>query len=498
MQAANLGERMTLQLDYREVFRYANDSMIIHDAVTGEILEANEAACRLYGRSAEELRSLPVGALSVSNDKYCHEVAIRYIHIAARSKGLFTFEWIILRSDGIEVTVEGNLKRIQGGDRPLVLAITRDISERKLAEQRLQERSRYFSELIRNSSDGVALIAGNGMIEYVSASLIGIIGVPARAARGENVFNYLHPQDARIMSTVLAKARRRAVASGTFTYRIRDRAGEWRHHEAVFKNLLHDPAFRAVLVNFRDITTRVRHEEQMREREQQLSHYARLSIAGETAAALAHEVNQPLCAAVNFFAGCRRRLNAGNPDLVEISAALDMAQQELERAGRIIQTVRQFTSKHETSRKVHSLKAVFSGISSFIEIRARQDTVDLGIRMDDDALVECDEILIQQVISNLVVNGIEAMDGQFDRERRLEIVTALRGQHIEVSVQDTGVGFPAESLEQMPATFFTTKPNGVGLGLSLCRSIVESHGGTLSFQHVRPSGTRFSFALPVL
>src|ERR1700744_1537543 len=130
------GGRMTVQLDYREVFRYANDSMIIHDAVTGEILEANDAACRLYGRSVEELRSLPVGALSVSNDKYCHEVAIRYIHIAARTNSLFSFEWIILRSDGVEVAVEGNLKRIRGGDRPLVLAITRDVSERQLAEQR--------------------------------------------------------------------------------------------------------------------------------------------------------------------------------------------------------------------------------------------------------------------------------------------------------------------------------------------------------------------------
>jgi len=376
--------------------------------------------------------------------------------------------------------------------------MTRDSSERKLAERRLQERSRYFSELIRNSSDGIALIAGNGTVKYVSASLTGMLGVPARAAYGENVFHYLHPQDARVMSGVLAKARRQAVGAGTFMYRIRDREGQWRHHEAVFKNLLHDPAFRAVLVNFRDITPRVRYEEERREREQQLNHYARLSIAGETAAALAHELNQPLCAAVNFFAGCRRRINAGKADPGEISAALDMAQQELERAGRLIQSVRQFTSNHETSRRVHSINAVLRGIASFIELRARQDAVDLDIRMGDEALVECDEILIQQVISNLVVNGIEAMESVPEGTRRLDVCTRVRDLHVEVSVSDTGPGFPAVSLDNMPRTFFTTKRNGVGLGLSLCRAIVESHGGTLDVEALDRRGTRFSFALPIV
>lgn len=489
---------MADNLDYREVFRYANDAMIIHNALSGEILEANDAACRLYGRSVDELRAMPVGALSVNTDKYCHEVAIRYIHTAARTGRLFTFEWVILRSDGVALTVEGNLKRMMGGERPMVLAITRDISERKLAEERLKERSRYFRELIRNSSDGVALIAGNGMIEYVGESLKGILGVPARAARGENVFNYMHPDDARRMSTVLARARRRSIGAGTFTYRIRHRDGSWRDHEAVFKNLLHDPVFRSVLVNFRDVTIRVRHEEQIREREQQINHYARLSIAGETAAALAHELNQPLCAAVNFFAGCRRRLNAGTAELPEISAALDMAQMELERAGRIIQSVRQFTANHETSRQVHSFCAVLNGIASFLEIRARQDAVEIRLAANDDALVECDEILIQQVISNLVVNGIEAMGDVPEGERRLEISTALLGRHIEVSIRDCGAGFPADSLEQLPASFFTTKKNGVGLGLSLCRAIVESHGSKLRVERCAPAGTRFSFALPVV
>ncbi|WP_321871758.1 PAS domain S-box protein [Paraburkholderia tropica] len=498
-------------MDYREIFHFANDSMIIHDAETGDILEANDAAARLYGRSVDELRGMPVGALSTNTACYCQEVAVELVHAAARSGELMRFEWRIRRSDGFEVPVEASLKRMVGGDRPMVLGMARDISERKLAEARIRERSRYFSELIRNSSDGIALIGANGVAEYVSESLSNLLGVPARFARGKNVFEFLDATDGRRLSAMLAKARRKAVRSGTITYRVRHGDGTWRHHEAVFKNLLHDPEFSGVLVNFRDITSRVEQAEKIQEREQQLNHYARLSIAGETAAALAHELNQPLCAAVNFLAGARRRLVGANTtrhhaDQVvrdtlvnskDVIEALVFAQEELERAARIIQSVRQFTSNAQVSRKSQSLRQVLLGITQFLDIRARQESANLVLDIQHDALIECDAILLQQVVSNLAVNGLEAMADLPEEARTLTISTAKLDSAIEIAVIDNGCGFPGRSLDELPATFFTTKQNGVGLGLSLSRAIVESHGATLSFRLRPPRGTRFSVLFPV-
>jgi len=302
---------MSVRLNYYEVFKYANDSMLIHDGVTGAILEANEAACRLFGRTVKELRSMTIGELSAGDEIYNLDTAINHIQSAARLGGLFNYEWHIRHSSGTVIPIEGNLKLIKGTATPMVLAISRDISERRLAEARLRERGRYFEELSRNSSDGVALINETGVIQYVGESLRGILGYRARSAIGRSIFDFLDASDSKKAVSILAKVRRAKLTGGTFEYKILHRDGTLRNHEAIFKDLLSDPLFNAILINFRDVTARVQQEETAREYERQINHYARLSIAGETAAALAHEVNQPLCAAVNFFAGCRRRLEAG-------------------------------------------------------------------------------------------------------------------------------------------------------------------------------------------
>ncbi len=484
-------------LNYREIFQNANDAMIVHDGVTGAILETNEAACRLFGHSAKDMCATSIGALSVGDPEIRQEIALRYIRQAVEAGGLFNFEWVIRHSSGTPIAIEGNLKRMRGHARPLVLAISRDISERKLAELRLRERGRYFEELLRNSSDGVALIAADGCVKYMGESLAGIAGYPSRAILGRNVFTLLHPADVPRLFSLLAKARRKMVDSGTVSYRVLHRDGAWRSHEAVFKNLLDDPAFSAVLVNYRDVTERLRHEEQLRERERQLNHYARLSIAGEAAAALAHEVNQPLFAAVNFFAGCRRRLKDGVEGMEEVGLALDLAQAELERAGRVIKSVRNFTANHPASRKRHPISAILAGILSFLRIRAEQDGVTIATRLGGDACVECDEVLIQQVISNLVVNAIEAMADLPAGTRVLSIAIDIEGSCVRVAVEDTGCGFPPEMLDAVGGAFFTTKADGVGLGLSLCSTIIGSHGGTMVCEPGSQAGGRVSFTLPV-
>ncbi|BCZ84928.1 PAS domain-containing sensor histidine kinase [Paraburkholderia terrae] len=488
---------MSVRLNYYEVFKHANDSMLIHDGVTGAILEANEAACRLFGRTVKELRSMTIGELSAGDENYNLDTAINYIQSAARLGGLFNYEWHIRHSSGTVIPIEGNLKLIKGTATPMVLAISRDISERRLAEARLRERGRYFEELSRNSSDGVALINETGVIQYVGESLRGILGYRARSVIGRSIFDFLDASDSKKAVSILAKVRRAKLTGGTFEYKILHRDGTLRNHEAIFKNLLSDPLFNAILVNFRDVTARVQQEETAREYERQINHYARLSIAGETAAALAHEVNQPLCAAVNFFAGCRRRLEAGG-GVSEINEALDLAQKELERAGRIVHSIRNFTANRATSRRVHSVRAIIEGIACFIEIRAAQDSVMPFIDIVDDALIECDDVLIQQVITNLAVNGIEAMADVPEQNRRLLVTARVEGKEVTISVEDSGKGVTSDPLNRRSGDFFTTKEQGVGIGLLLCHSIIESHGGRLTSKSIGAAGTRFSFALPII
>lgn len=491
---------MQRETNYQEVFQYANASMIIHDGVTGEILEANIGASELYGYDHATLLSMSVGQLALGDERFNQANALELIHKALHNDKLLPFEWIVRRSDGREIPVEGNLKRIGDSHPPRVLAMARDISERKAAEDRLRERRRYYSRLIGMSSDGIALIDKRGVLQYISPSVKSILGFPSRVALGQNVFNYIENDDARRMTRVLAKARRGELHSGTVQYRIRHADGSWRHHEAVFKSFLQESRLGYVLLNFRDITARIDQEQQARERERQMNHFSRLSIAGEIAAAVAHEVNQPLCAAMNFFAGCRRRIDSGQGSMEELRHGLDMAQGELKRAARVISSVRNFTSKRPLQLKDVALKALISSTMDFIRMRASQDNMSPVYDLQADVWIHCDETLIQQVLTNLATNAIEAMHGTPEHLRLLLIATKRVDEgRVEVSVTDTGSGFPFASLDELPGSFFTTKVHGMGLGLSLCKPIIEAHKGELSFTQLsNPFGTRFAFTLPAI
>lgn len=486
--------RLAGATNYQDVFEYANDIMVIHDEVTGAILEANRKACETYGRSVQELRSMTVGDLTRNDDRFNTSQALLRIREAATSRSNVVFEWVIHNGRGAEVPVEVNLKRIKLGNCFRVLAIARDISERKHAETQLKERERYYRTLIESSSDGIAILHPCGTISFVSPSVGTMLGVPERFVRGKRILDFLAEQDVPRIAALLSTPE---PAAGTITYRLRHGSGEWRIHEASYKHLMHDSAVGGILVNFRDITERVRAQEAIRERELQLSHAARISTTGEMAAALAHELNQPLFAIVNFIAGCVRRIKSGQDARAEILDAMTRAQQEAERAGKIISTLREFIRKREYARQIVEIRALIGAISELIDIKAAREGVSVLHRLDHTPIwVECDDVLIQQVILNLALNAIEAMTAAPTDRRRLTLAVAPHPRLVHVTIADTGPGLPRISPDKIFHAFFSTKKEGLGIGLSLCRSILDSHGGHLWATVSDDDETVFHFTLP--
>lgn len=480
--------------NYLDVFEYANDIMVIHDEVTGAILEANRKACETYGHSVEELRSMTVGELTRNDGRFNTTEALKRIREAVTSRSSVVFEWVIYNGRGAEIPVEVNLKRIKLGDCFRVLAIARDISERKRAETQLKERERYYRKLIENSSDGIAILQRDGTISFVGPSVSTMLGVPERFVRGKRVHDFLTEADVPRIEALLASAE---PATGTITYRLRHRNGEWRIHEASYKHLLHDSSVRGILVNFRDITERIRAQEAIREQELQLSHAARISTTGEMAAALAHELNQPLFAIANFIAGCVRRIKSDQHARAEILDAMTAAQHEAERAGKIISTLRAFIRKRESARQIVDIRTLIDSISDLIDIKASREGVSVLHRLQDKPTwVECDDVLIQQVIVNLALNAIEAMQGAPPDRRRLTLAVTPHPRLAHVTIADTGPGLPRISPDKIFHAFFSTKREGLGIGLSLCRSILDSHGGHLWVTASDNDETVFHFALP--
>jgi two-component system sensor kinase FixL len=218
---------------------------------------------------------------------------------------------------------------------------------------------------------------------------------------------------------------------------------------------------------------------------------------GEMASALAHEINQPLAAISNYMKGSRRLLaGSRDPNTQKIENALDRASEQALRAGQIIRRLRDFVARGESEKRVETLSKLIEEASALGLAGAREQNVQLRFSLDPEAdLVLADRVQIQQVLVNLFRNALEAM-AQSQRRELVVTSTRIADDMIEVAVSDTGSGFQDGVIPNLFQTFFTTKETGMGVGLSISRSIIEAHGGRLWAESNASGGATFRFTLP--
>jgi two-component system, LuxR family, sensor kinase FixL len=249
----------------------------------------------------------------------------------------------------------------------------------------------------------------------------------------------------------------------------------------------------------RDLTERQKTETRLQELQTELVHISRLTAMGEMASALAHELNQPLSAIANYMKGARRLFeNRTDPDSLLIRDAMDKAAEQSLRAGQIIRRLREFVARGETERRIESISKLIEEANALALVGAKEHGVRVRLHIDPaHDLVFVDKVQIQQVLLNLIRNSMEAMEGSVRRE----LLVASRPQNgglVEVSVADSGPGIAPEILPQLFQPFVTTKRYGMGVGLSISRSIVESHGGQIVVETNPGGGTVFRFTLPAV
>jgi signal transduction histidine kinase len=247
-----------------------------------------------------------------------------------------------------------------------------------------------------------------------------------------------------------------------------------------------------------DITDRKETAEIARQQEERISRTARLMTMGEMASMLAHEINQPLSAIANYCNGCVARVQAG-ANAAELLPTLRKAAEQAERAGKIIVRIREFVKKSEPRRRALSIAAILDDAMAFIEIDAKRRGIRLFVDVAPDLPdVYADSLMIEQVVINLVRNGFDAMKDALGEERVLSVKARAGGARcVEVAVIDRGHGIGEEDREKLFQPFFTTRTEGMGMGLAICRSIIEFHDGHLSVEPNPEGGTMFAFTLPV-
>ncbi|CAM3451843.1 response regulator [Parendozoicomonas haliclonae] len=262
----------------------------------------------------------------------------------------------------------------------------------------------------------------------------------------------------------------------------------------------------AVIV-FRDISEKKQQQEnlehalkEIQEQKDKLTHMSRLSSMGEMASGFAHEVNQPLTAINNYAQVCRRALDREPLDKAFLNEAMEKIVTQAQRAGGIISRIRSFVRKPDHHLETVDINRVVEDIVNLAEVDARNNQVEIHLSLADDLpQVRIDPVQIQQVALNLIRNAMEAMKNQPTRDIGVKVETRrLDDRFVQVRVIDRGYGLAEDADEKMFTPFYTTKVDGMGIGLSVCYSIIQAHGGTLQFERNPEGGTIFWFTVPAL
>jgi C4-dicarboxylate-specific signal transduction histidine kinase len=240
-----------------------------------------------------------------------------------------------------------------------------------------------------------------------------------------------------------------------------------------------------------------RSESYLAEAQLQLAHANRVATMGQLTSSIAHEVNQPIAAAVTYALAARRFLSADPPNFREVDDALSLIVKEGNRAAEVVERVRALVKKVPARKDAVAINDAILEVIALTRTEAANNSVSVRTQLAEGLpRVQGDRVQLQQVLLNLIINAIEAMRDVGEEERELLICTGNEPDGVLVEVRDTGPGLSPESLSRLFEPFYTTKPEGMGMGLSICRSIIEAHGGRLWAIPCEPHGALFQVTIP--
>jgi two-component system, LuxR family, sensor kinase FixL len=490
-----MGERIPMEearLRLAAIAESSEDAIVGKD-LNGVVTAWNRAAEALFGYTAEQIIGRPVTVI-IPADRIEEENSI--LERIRRGERIVHFETLRQRKDGRLVPVSLTISPVRDAAGTVigVFKIARDLSEIQRVNHELQRREALLRSILDTVPDAVVVIDEHGLMQSFSAAAERLFGYPPREVVGRNV-SMLMPSPYReqhdgYLARYISTGERHIIGIGRIVVGQRKDGSTFPMELAVGEvNMTGARVFTGFI---RDLTERQDRERRLSELQSELIHVARLNELGQMISALAHEVNQPLTAMTNYVSGMRRLLAAGNRQGAEL--AMERIAEQADRARQIIQRLRNLATKNEGERRVESLTTVIEEASALALVGIGQ-----GLKLNIEvaavaAEAVIDKIQIQQVLLNLIRNAAEAMDGSARRE--LSITTARAEDMVEISVADTGPGLPESVRVRLFEPFVTTKPHGMGVGLSVCRAIVEAHGGELRAGDAEGGGTVFRLTVP--
>ncbi|MDE8650615.1 PAS domain-containing sensor histidine kinase [Novosphingobium album (ex Liu et al. 2023)] len=489
---ADLAEELALLIDG------AQDYAIYMLDPGGKVTIWNEGAERLKGWSAEEMIGRPAH-LFYPPDAIAAGKPISFLE-EARLRGRIEVDDWRMRKDGSEFLAHISITALNNPDGSLrgYATIVHDITDQRAAETSLRNSEAHLRSILSTVPDAMIVIDERGHMVSFSDAAERMFGYSQVEVVGSNV-SMLMPSPYRerhdgYLERYLRTGERRIIGIGRVVFAMRKDGSTFPMELSVGETS--GEGQRLFTGFIRDLTDRQRTQEKLEELQSELIHVARVSAMGTMASTLAHELNQPITAVANYVETVRDML--AEPDLEDIPEmveALEDAAREALRAGNIVRRLRDFVARGEVEKTVENLPNLINEAAAFGLIGVSESSVETRMDIDHDAAnVLVDKIQIQQVLVNLIRNAVEAMGTS---ARRLLTIRTTPGQpgFIRVTVADTGPGVAPEVAEQLFRTFVSTKSEGMGLGLSICRTIIEANGGRIWMEPANESGTQFHFTL---
>jgi two-component system sensor kinase FixL len=477
----------------------AVDAMVLIDPV-GVVTRFNRAAEKVFGYSADEVVGRNVSMLMPAPYRDEHDGYLgRYLttskpHIIGIGR-----EVSAQRKDGSTFPIDLAVGEFRGVGEHGFVGILRDISQRKRQEAELRERSEELRLIFENTPTAVTITGVDGSIINANRSCETLLGYAREELIGKRHTDLVAEEDRAALQAEFERIRHSGESSSR-EVRYHTCAGQLLYALAYF-GFAHDLDGRPLLmiveiVDRSALFAATREAEDLRAR---LAHVGRLGTLGEMVSGIAHEVNQPLTAIANYANAVRRLLLSGQAEPAEMAGILEKIGAQAERAGQVIRGLRSMTRKHEAARARLDCNALVTEVSRLVEFELRASGCKLQLDLAPGLPpVYGDGVQIQQVVLNLIRNGLEAMNEHASGDSVTVTSSAPAGAFVEISVADSGPGLAPDNEEHLFEPFYTTKAQGMGLGLSICKSIVAAHGGELRYRRHARGGAEFIMRLPTV
>ncbi len=475
----------------------SSDDAIIGKTLDGIVTEWNRAAEVIFGFTAREMIGQPIPRLLPPGQGAEEEKILARIRAGRR---ISHFETQRMRKDGAIIDVSLTVSPVRDAEGRLVGAsnVARDVTSAKRVQTALQEREAHLESVLATVPDAMVVIDTGGVIQSFSATAERLFGYRASEVVGRNV-SLLMPEPYRsqhdgFLARYLSTGERRIIGIGRLVVGERKDGTTFPMELAVGE--MKSGARRFFTGFIRDLTERQHAQKRLQDLQAELIFMSRYTALGEMASTLAHEINQPLTAMTSYLNGARRVLDGKRlEDIAVAREAVESAARQALRAGQIIHRLREFVARGESEHQVESLRKLIEETSVLALVGAGETGVTVSFDFSPDLdQVWVDKVQIQQVVLNLIRNAIEAMQGMPRRELSISTGTHQDGM-IRACITDSGCGIAPDVAARLFQPFVTTKSQGVGVGLSICRTIIEAHGGRLWAEPNPEGGTIFCFTL---